>query len=152
MRVPDGEDPWINRALELTPAFFAYALQRFWRDMESIGPFAPEVELALEYRTDVRAFRAVVASIGYSSVVRPELFAPSDGPLTNFLNRTAGMSVLFNWLCQQPEQRRRFLEQAALIGDGAPSSPPPLAWCADLPGSVVRAQLRRELACGVELR
>lgn len=114
LRVPDGEAPWMTRSLELTPAFSAYASERFWREMAVIGPLAPEAALALEHRADPRAFPAALANVGRLTVLRPDLFAEPTGPLSAFLNRSAGMSVVFDWLSEQPNPRDRLLEQANL--------------------------------------
>ncbi|HEX3407405.1 MAG TPA: hypothetical protein VHS81_09225, partial [Caulobacteraceae bacterium] len=115
LTVEDGPGIWTRRRARIGPGLLGLLHERGQCDMRAAISLAPELAAGLEaMRTEAGAASALM-HLGLVSGERPDLFSfGKKRPINFFLDREAGMSILFDLLASQPQDRTRLLEEAPL--------------------------------------
>jgi hypothetical protein len=113
--VEDGPGIWTRRRARLGSGLLGMLHERARCDMRAAVSLAPDLKGGLEaMRTEAGALSALM-QLALVSGERPDLFSfGKKRPINFFLDREAGMSILFDLLASQPPDRTRLLEQAPL--------------------------------------
>ena len=113
--VEDGPGIWTRRRARLGPGLLDMLHERALCDMRAAVSLTPELKGGIEaLRTEAGAISALM-HLGFVSGERPDLFAfGKKRPINFFLDREAGMSILFDLLASQSPDRTRLLEEAPL--------------------------------------
>jgi hypothetical protein len=113
--VDDGPGIWTRRRAQLGPAVLSMLRGRGLCDMAAALTLAPELGAALAiFETEEGAASALV-HLAMVCGERRDLFDfTAKRPLNFFMEREAGMSILFDLLVSQPPDRQRLLQEATL--------------------------------------
>jgi hypothetical protein len=113
LTVDDEPGIWTRRPLRLGPLFLQAARSRLIVDIESMLMLAPEQAPVREAIGDDLGYLNFVLAMGFIASRRRDLFIFSERPPLNiFLNREAGIHILFELMAAQSPERGRLLEQA----------------------------------------
>jgi hypothetical protein len=113
--IDDGPGLWTRRPAHVGPAIREMMRGRWIVDFGPALSLAPEVAGAFELRHDDAAFRTYFLHLARVTGLLPGIFAHSKGsPIDYFLEREAGMLILFELLGAQAPDRSRFLEEARI--------------------------------------
>jgi hypothetical protein len=115
LTVEDGPGIWTRRRAHIGSGLLDMLHQRGLCDMKAAMSLTPELSGGLEImRTEAGAVSALMHLARVSSE-RRDLFAfGKKRPINFFLDREAGMSILFDLLASQRSDRTRLLEEAPL--------------------------------------
>jgi hypothetical protein len=113
--IEDGPAIWTRRPAILGPGLLGMLHERGLSDMRAALVLRPELSPAgAAMETESGAVSALMHLAGIASE-RPDLFTfGKKRPLNFFLDREAGMSILFDLLASQSPERSRLLEEAPL--------------------------------------
>jgi len=113
--VDDGPGIWTRRPARLGPGLLGMLHTRALCDMEAAISLTPDLKPGLDaMRTEAGAISAMM-HLALVSGERPDLFSfGKKRPINFFLDREAGMSILFDLLASQSPDRARLLEEAPL--------------------------------------
>jgi hypothetical protein len=113
--VDAGPGVWTRRRARLGPGFVEAARSRLAIDIEPALLLAPELADARELLREEDEYLSFVVALGVIVSTRRDLFAlSSQPPLNLFLNREAGIFVLYELMIVQPADRERLLEEAPI--------------------------------------
>lgn len=113
--IEDGPGIWTRRPVTLGSGLLGMLHQRGLSDMRAAMLLTPELEPGAEaMATESGAISALMNLAGVSSERRDLFTFGKKRPLNFFLDREAGMSILFDLLASQPPERSRLLEEAPL--------------------------------------
>lgn len=113
--IEDGPAGRTRRRARLGPELLAMLQRRGLCDMRAAAMLEPELGDALAILETEDGFVSLMIQMAMISTERRDLFSFRDeGPLTLFLEREAGMSILFDLMVSQPRGRSRLLEEAPL--------------------------------------
>ncbi len=115
LTVDDGPGIWTRRRARIGSGLLGMMHERALCDMEAAVSLTPELRGGFEaMRTEAGAISALMHLARVSSE-RRDLFAfGKKRPMNFFLDREAGMSILFDMLASQAPDRSRLLEEAPL--------------------------------------
>jgi hypothetical protein len=113
--VEDGPGVWTRRRARLGDGLLGLLYNRALADMKASVSLTPELRGAVEIlETEAGAISALMY-LARVSGERRDLFAfGAKRPMNFFLDREAGMSILFDLLASQRPDRTRLLEEAPL--------------------------------------
>lgn len=113
--VEDGPGVWTRRRASLGSGLLGMLHERGLSDMRASVALAPELAPGAELMaTEAGAISALMHLGGVSSERRDLFTFGAKRPLNFFLDREAGMSILFDLLASQSPDRSRLLEEAPL--------------------------------------
>jgi hypothetical protein len=116
MTTAKGADSWTRRTLRISDSFMEMMKQRALVDMRAALILSPDLADALPILSTNDGFGAYVVHIAEAATDDGQiLLGPSRaGPLNHFLEREAGMLMLFALLGAQAPERCRLLEEARI--------------------------------------
>jgi hypothetical protein len=115
MVVAPGSGLWTRRPMRLGEGLIGALRARALIDFRAALPLAPELAGAAELADTDEGFVNYLLCISTIIYLRGDLFAFQDSPLLDFfLDREAGMSILFDLIGAQAPARQRLLEEAKL--------------------------------------
>ena len=113
--IEDGPGIWTRRPATLGSDLLGMLHERGLSDMRAAMLLTPELEPGAEaMATESGAISALMNLAGVSSERRDLFTFNKKRPLNFFLDREAGMSILFDLLASQSPERSRLLEEAPL--------------------------------------
>lgn len=113
--VEDGPGLWTRRRARVGPQLLTVLQERGISDMRAAVMLAPELEGGLAAMATEAGAMSAIMHLARVSAERRDLFAfAAKRPINFFLDREAGMSILFDLLASQPADRSRLLEEAPL--------------------------------------
>lgn len=113
--VEDGAGIWTRRRAAFGPQLLAMLHRRAKCDMKAAVSLAPELRGVLDILETEEGAVSALMHLAFIAGERPDLFKfGAKRPLNFFLDREAGMSILFDLLAAQPSDRKRLLEEAPL--------------------------------------
>jgi hypothetical protein len=113
LTVDEGPGFWTRRPMRMGPGFLASARSRLIVDIESTLLLSPELGPVREAIADDAGYLNFVLAMGFIMSRRRDLFVLSERPPLNiFLNREAGIHILFELMTAQAPDRARLLEEA----------------------------------------
>ena len=113
--VEDGAGIWTRRRARLGPGLLAMLHRRALCDMRAAVSLAPELRGALAILDTEEGAVSALMHLGHVTSERPDLFRfAHKRPLNFFLDREAGMAILFDLLGSQAPDRQLLLEAAPL--------------------------------------
>lgn len=115
LTLEDGPARWTQRRLVPSSRFLGAFARRMLAYAVSVERLAPERPTIAAGLADDSYRRGFVLRAAAFSIARRGLFAPSYSPYTElFLQREAGMLMLFDFITRQPPGRARLLESVTL--------------------------------------
>lgn len=115
LSVEDGTGLWTRRRATLGPGLLGMLHRRARCDMKAAVSLTPELEGVLEIVDTEEGAVSALMHLARVTGERPDLFRfDTRRPLNFFLDREAGMSILFDLLASQAPGRQRLLEAAPL--------------------------------------
>ena len=113
--VEEGDGIWTRRRAHIGEGLLDWLHRRALCDMRAAISLAPELRGALDIVATEEGAISALMHLGRVAGERPDLFRfGAKRPLNFFLDREAGMSILFDLLAAQPQDRERLLEEAPL--------------------------------------
>jgi hypothetical protein len=115
MRLDDGEGLWTRRRIRLSPRMVDEMRRRALVDMTAAFAVAPGIAEVMDIVATDEGFVSYIIAVAAITNVRRDLFAFSGkSPVSFFLDREAGMSILFDLIGAQAADRERLLEAAPI--------------------------------------
>jgi hypothetical protein len=115
MILAEGEGVWTRRPLAVAPALVQALRGRAAVDVAALRMLAPEAEPLLRLIQTDDGFASYVLCIAIITGLRRDLFAFSQpSSVAYFLDREAGMTLLFDLIGAQSPDRTRFMQSAPL--------------------------------------
>jgi hypothetical protein len=115
MSLEEGSGLWTRRRMRLAQGLIDGLRGRALIDLAEACALAPEVSGVLPIFTTDEGFASYIIGIATITGARRDLFAFShESPVTFFLDREAGMSILFDLMAGQTPDRERLYEAAPI--------------------------------------
>jgi hypothetical protein len=115
MTVDPGDGLWTRRPMRVGAGLIRMLRERALIDLSAMLQLAPELSAAAEAAQTDDGFAAYALAISLLATVRSDMFNfRSTPPITFFLEREAGMLLLFDLIGAQDPGRRRLLEAARI--------------------------------------
>ena len=115
MTLAEGEGVWTRRPLGVAPALVQSLRGRAAIDIAALRLLEPEAAALLSLIESDEGFASYVLCVAVITGVRRDLFAFSQpSSVAYFLDREAGMTLLFDLIGAQPPVRERFMQTARL--------------------------------------
>lgn len=115
MTVAPGPGLWTRRPMSVGPGLIRAFRDRALIDLEATLRLAPELACAADIARTDDGFASYAIAIAIVASRRPDMFSfKSTPPIGFFLDREAGMLILFDLLAAQAPGRRRLLETAPI--------------------------------------
>lgn len=116
MEVADGPGLWTRRPIRLGGDLIRTLRERGRIDFHAALTLAPELASAADLIDTDEGFVSYLLCVSTIIGSRRDLFELRDAnsPVAFFLDREAGMSILFDLIGSQPPNRQRFLEEAPI--------------------------------------
>ncbi|HEY2708170.1 MAG TPA: hypothetical protein VGI95_08950 [Caulobacteraceae bacterium] len=115
LTIDDGPGIWTRRRARLGDDLIRLFRERSLIDLRAMLPLAPELAGAAELAETDEGFASYILSLSSILTLRRDLFGSEDGsPLVHFLEREAGMLILFDLLGRQASTRDDLLEEAPI--------------------------------------
>jgi len=113
--VEDGPGIWTRRPARLGPGLLGMLHERALCDMRAAVSLAPDLKGGLEAMQTEAGWISALMHLAMVSGERQDLFSfGKKRPINFFLDREAGMTILFDLLASQSPDRTRLLEEARL--------------------------------------
>ena len=111
----DGPGMWTRRRLVLQPSFHDAVRDRLLCDLDAAALLWPDLAaFAARLRRDRPMFERFFNDAALKSTSQRHLYDPAASPITDhFLQREAGMMIVFELACQSPTDPERLLTEAA---------------------------------------
>jgi hypothetical protein len=115
MIVEPGAGLWTRRPIRIGAGLIGTFRERAMIDLTAMLQLAPELSAAAEAMRTDEGFVTYALAVSMLATVRPDVFNfRSTPPIAFFLEREAGMLLLFDLLAAQAPERRRLLESAPI--------------------------------------
>jgi hypothetical protein len=115
MIVEPGAGLWTRRPMRVGEGIIRLLRERALIDLTAMLPLAPELSAAAEIAQTDEGFAAYLLAISMSINQRQDVFSfRSSPPIAFFLDREAGMLLLFDLIGAQDPDRQRLLEAASI--------------------------------------
>jgi len=115
LTIEDGPGMWTRRRARLGPGFIDAARARLAVDLEAALLLAPELDGVRAILADETSYLSFAVAMATIISTRRDLFAlNSRPPLNLFLNREAGVFLLYELTMAQDADRARLLEEAPI--------------------------------------
>jgi hypothetical protein len=112
LTVEPGPGMWTRRPMRIEPRLADLMRRRALIDLEATLALFPDEAQLVHTLDDEAGFMGFVLNLSDAVRWRERLFGAPKTPLTYFLDREAGMVILFRLLMDQPQTRERMLEAA----------------------------------------
>ncbi|HEY1750674.1 MAG TPA: hypothetical protein VGG29_05390 [Caulobacteraceae bacterium] len=112
LTVEPGRGMWTRRPMRVEPRLADLMRRRAVIDLEAALTLFPDEAELVHALDDEAGFMGFVVNLADAVRWRERLFGARTSPLTYFLDREAGMVILFRLLMAQPPERERMLEAA----------------------------------------
>jgi hypothetical protein len=115
MTVEAGPGLWTRRRMRVGAGLIRALRERALIDFTAMLRLAPELSGAAEIAQTEDGFATYAIAVSTVANLRPDIFAPTNAPQIGFfLDREAGMLILFDLIGAQAADRERLLETAVI--------------------------------------